>query len=122
MVLWFSVVGNKKHLSQRKVEMFLKKKKIKRVSISIALNKRPSSTLNFQISAPSTIPAEEKLVEIFKYIFCPNITFYNDFGSRCIPCCLSFILKLKGNAQFVEKVTFETLMDFKQNHHGSWKY
>ena len=28
----------------------------------------------------------------------------------------------KGNAQFVEKVTFEPLMDFKQNHYGSWKY
>ena len=29
---------------------------------------------------------------------------------------------LKGNAQFIQKVTFETLMDFKQNHCGSWKY
>ena len=25
--------------------------------------------------------------------------------------------RLKGNAQFVQKVTFEPLMDFKQNHH-----
>ena len=24
--------------------------------------------------------------------------------------------------QFVEKVTFEPLMDLKQNHNGSWKY
>ena len=24
---------------------------------------------------------------------------------------------LKGNAQFVQKVTFEPLMDFKQNHY-----
>ena len=29
---------------------------------------------------------------------------------------------VKGNAQFVQKVTFEPLMDFKQNHHRSWKY
>ena len=29
---------------------------------------------------------------------------------------------LKGNAQFFQKVTFEPLMDFKQNHYGSWKY
>ena len=29
---------------------------------------------------------------------------------------------IKGNAQFVQKVTFEPLMDFKQNHYGSWKY
>ena len=29
---------------------------------------------------------------------------------------------VKGNAQFVQKVTFEPLMDFKQNHCGSWKY
>ena len=29
---------------------------------------------------------------------------------------------LKGNAQFVQKVTFEPLMDFKQNHYESWKY
>ena len=28
----------------------------------------------------------------------------------------------KGNAQFVQKVTFEPLMDFKQKHYGSWKY
>ena len=29
---------------------------------------------------------------------------------------------LKGNAQFVQKVTFEPLIDFKQNHYGRWKY
>ena len=29
---------------------------------------------------------------------------------------------LKGNAQFVQKVTFEPLMDFRQNHYESWKY
>ena len=29
---------------------------------------------------------------------------------------------LKGNAQFFQKVTFEPLMDFKQNHYGSCKY
>ena len=29
---------------------------------------------------------------------------------------------LKGDAQFVQKVTFGTLTDFKQNHYGSWKY
>ena len=28
----------------------------------------------------------------------------------------------KGNAQFVQKATFEPLMGFKQNHYGSWKY
>ena len=28
---------------------------------------------------------------------------------------------VKGNPQFVQKVTFEPLMDFKQNHYGSWK-
>ena len=26
---------------------------------------------------------------------------------------------VKGNAQFVQKLTFESLMDFKQNHYGS---
>ena len=26
---------------------------------------------------------------------------------------------IKGNAQFVQKMTFEPLMDFKQNHYGS---
>ena len=30
-------------------------------------------------------------------------------------------LQVKGNAQFVEKVTFEPLIDFKQNHYGNWK-
>ena len=29
---------------------------------------------------------------------------------------------LKGNAQFFHKVTFEPLMDLKQNYYGSWKY
>ena len=29
---------------------------------------------------------------------------------------------IKGNAQFVKKVTFEHLMDFKQNHYGSLKH
>ena len=29
---------------------------------------------------------------------------------------------IKGNAQFVQKVTFEPLEDFKQNHYGSWYY
>ena len=31
-------------------------------------------------------------------------------------------MHIKGNAQFIQKVTFEPLMDFKQNHYGSWKY
>ena len=29
---------------------------------------------------------------------------------------------LKRNAQFVQKVTFGPLMNFKQNHYGRWKY
>ena len=29
---------------------------------------------------------------------------------------------IKGNAPFVQKVTFKPLMDFKQNYYGSWKY
>ena len=29
---------------------------------------------------------------------------------------------LIGNTQFVQKVTFEPLMVFKQSHYGSWKY
>ena len=32
------------------------------------------------------------------------------------------ISRLKGNAQFFQKVTFEPLMDFKQNHYGNRKY
>ena len=32
------------------------------------------------------------------------------------------IFLFKGNAQFVQKVTFEPSMDFKQNHCWSWKY
>ena len=28
---------------------------------------------------------------------------------------------MKGNVQFFQKVTFEPLVDFKQNHYGSWK-
>ena len=32
------------------------------------------------------------------------------------------IFTLKGNAQFIQKVTFGPLMDFKQNHYGNWKY
>ena len=28
---------------------------------------------------------------------------------------------IKGNAQFIQKVTFEPLIDFKQNHCGNWK-
>ena len=35
------------------------------------------------------------------------------------------LLKLKGNVQFFQKVTFQPLMDFKQNHYGSivlWKH
>ena len=30
-------------------------------------------------------------------------------------------LQVKGNAQFVKKVTFEPLIDFKQNHYAKWK-
>ena len=29
---------------------------------------------------------------------------------------------VKGNAEFVQKVTFEPLKGFKQNHYWSWKY
>ena len=29
---------------------------------------------------------------------------------------------IKGDALFVQKVIFELLMDFKQNHYGSWRY
>ena len=31
------------------------------------------------------------------------------------------LFKFKGNAQFVKKVAFEPLMDFKQNHYGKFK-
>ena len=34
----------------------------------------------------------------------------------------TFCALFRGNTQFVQKVTFEPLMDFKQNHHRSWKY
>ena len=34
---------------------------------------------------------------------------------------LNFLPLFRGNTQFVQKVTFETLMNFKQNHHRSWK-
>ena len=30
-------------------------------------------------------------------------------------------ISFKRNAQFVQKVTFETLTDFKHNHYLSWK-
>ena len=30
--------------------------------------------------------------------------------------------KVKENAQFVQKVIFKPLMDFKQNHYAKWKY
>ena len=33
----------------------------------------------------------------------------------------TFIKYFKGNAQFIQKVTFEPLMDFKENHYESWK-
>ena len=36
---------------------------------------------------------------------------------RYIWCTFSFFIK--GNAQFIQKVTFEPLIDFKQNHHKS---
>ena len=32
------------------------------------------------------------------------------------------IFTLKGNAQLIQEVTYESLMDFKQNHYGNWKY
>ena len=35
---------------------------------------------------------------------------------------MALAIHFKGNAQFVQKLTFEPLMDFKQNHYGSWKY
>ena len=41
---------------------------------------------------------------------------------RSVETVSVFKTKVKGNAQFVQKVTFEPLMDFKQNHYGSWKY
>ena len=34
----------------------------------------------------------------------------------------TFYALFRGNTQFFQKVTFEPLMDFKQNHHRSWKY
>ena len=37
------------------------------------------------------------------------------------PDIFSKNLHLKGNAQFVQNVTFEPWMDFKQNQYGSWK-
>ena len=47
------------------------------------------------------------------------------WGNRCTHLHINrctFIKKSKGNAQFFQKVTFEPLMNFKQNHYGSWKY
>ena len=38
-------------------------------------------------------------------------------NSRALISCTEF----KGNAQFVQKVTFESLINFKQDHYGSWK-
>ena len=28
---------------------------------------------------------------------------------------------IKGNTQFIQKVTFKPLMEFKQNHYRNWK-
>ena len=39
-----------------------------------------------------------------------------------IGCIETLSASIKGNAQFDGKVTFEPLLDFKQNHYGSWKY
>ena len=35
---------------------------------------------------------------------------------------MNFHTLFRGNAQFVQKLTLELLMDFKQNHIKSWKY
>ena len=45
--------------------------------------------------------------------------FYN-FSLFCV--IFTMAVEIKGNAQFIQKETFEPLMDFKQNYYGSWKY
>ena len=39
-----------------------------------------------------------------------------------LPLTVDKKLIVKGNAQFVQKVILEPLMDFKQNHYGSEGY
>ena len=50
----------------------------------------------------------------------------NDIKYSCkhvnIKKIINFLRSFRGNTRFIQKVTFEPLMDFKQNHHQSWKY
>ena len=47
----------------------------------------------------------------------------SSFAKMCnINASCAIDLPPKGNVQFVQKVTFQPLMDFKQNHHRIWKY
>ena len=56
-------------------------------------------------------------------IFLPETTKFYGLGSRMqLSEKLALFKKLdtiKGNVQFVQKVTFEPLMDFKQSYYGS---
>ena len=50
-----------------------------------------------------------------------NLRFWNQ-NKLCVLEKLIHLKEIKGNAQLVQKVTFELLMDFKQNHYENWKY
>ena len=50
-----------------------------------------------------------------------NIVYFDEGSDYALFDCKGMDI-LKGNMQFIQKVTFEPLMDFKQNHYGSWKY
>ena len=69
------------------------------------------------------------IMQRMKMFFVLFIRFFKNVLKES-PICINFFdfgviasySQFKGNAQFVQKVTFEPLTDFKQNHYGSWKY
>ena len=65
------------------------------------------------------------------YCFVVEVTFKNTYFEEHLQTAGSTITNkadlvmyklFKGNAQFVQRVNFESLMGFKQNHYGRWKY
>ena len=67
---------------------------------------------------PPPVNLEKVLYRCFKEYFSLKVSI--NFTRKLQQ--VNFInLQVKEDVQFVQKVTFEPLIDFKQNHYGNWK-
>ena len=101
------------------------------MGFKVICDENVSSHFKLKQKVASTRNLRSNNNEILTNVNQQSKTFKNQTGNifnklptniRSVEAVSVFKTKVKGNAQFVQEVTCEPLMDFKQDHYGGWKY